>query len=59
MDKVLLKNIISEESIEGIPYNEMKKKSKRYIEKWEMVKNQVFGTWTVKPDIWNFLVDLT
>ncbi|CAH2991691.1 unnamed protein product [Chilo suppressalis] len=43
--------------IKETPYNEAKLKSKRYIEKWKKVKDYFFKTWTVKPDIWDFIVN--
>ncbi|KAL4706612.1 hypothetical protein ACJJTC_009024, partial [Scirpophaga incertulas] len=49
-----LQNIFNLQSIENITYNEMKRKSHRYIEKWTIVKKNFFKTWTCKPDIWGF-----
>lgn len=49
--------IVGEENVYNIPYNEMKRKSKKYLENWLIVKDSVFKSWTTKPDMWNFCVD--
>ncbi|XP_047022762.1 tRNA-specific adenosine deaminase 1 [Helicoverpa zea] len=54
----LKQKICGQEQIESIPYNKMKKKSTRYYEKWLDVKEKFFRTWTVKPDMWDFCVNL-
>ena len=54
-----LKQIIcGQDEIERIPYNEMKNKSKKYFEKWLDVKEKFFKTWTIKPDMWDFCVNI-
>lgn len=40
--------------LENIPYNEMKRKSVKYLERWSEVKEKLFKAWTAKPDIWDF-----
>lgn len=54
-----LKRMLCDNSnIESIPYNVMKRKSTRYYERWHVVKNEFFKTWTVKPDMWDFSVNM-
>ncbi|XP_073942372.1 adenosine deaminase, tRNA-specific 1 [Choristoneura fumiferana] len=54
-----LKKLINAEDVRSIPYNAMKRKSIRYLEKWELVKKVFFKAWTKKPDMWNFSVNDT
>ncbi|KAJ2952270.1 hypothetical protein O0L34_g4549 [Tuta absoluta] len=50
-----IKNVIIKGcALNSIPYNEMKRKAKEYNDLWQKVKNEFFGSWTVKPDMWNF-----
>ncbi|XP_026737239.1 tRNA-specific adenosine deaminase 1-like [Trichoplusia ni] len=58
-NEVLKKKICGEENIECIPYNKMKRKSTRYIAKWSKIKEKFFKTWTIKPDMWGFCVNMT
>lgn len=55
----LKQNICGEENIECIPYNRMKRKSTRYIAKWSKIKEKFFKTWTIKPDMFGFCVNMT
>ncbi|XP_053603717.1 tRNA-specific adenosine deaminase 1 [Plodia interpunctella] len=41
-----------------IPYNTMKEKATRYDKNWQFVKSIFFKTWTIKPDIWDFRVNV-
>ncbi|KAI5646528.1 adenosine-deaminase (editase) domain-containing protein [Phthorimaea operculella] len=51
--------ILKDCALNNIPYNEMKRKAIEYNDLWQKVKNEFFGSWTVKPDMWNFCVDIT
>ncbi|CAG9795172.1 unnamed protein product [Diatraea saccharalis] len=59
--QVLMKIEALEKNMEFMPvktltYSEAKQKSKRYLEQWEIVKDTFFKTWTIKPNIWNFVI---
>lgn len=54
-----LKKYIDTEDARRVSYNAMKRKSLRYLEKWELVKKVFFKAWTKKPDMWNFNVNET
>ncbi|XP_063377182.1 tRNA-specific adenosine deaminase 1 [Cydia fagiglandana] len=54
-----VKKCIGLEHLQDVPYIEMKKKSKRYLDRWELVKDIFFKSWTKKPDMWNFCIDQT
>ncbi|CAH2239781.1 jg4621 [Pararge aegeria aegeria] len=56
-NKELMAHICGTESIETIPYNEMKRKAIQYQIQWNRTKEVFFKSWTLKPDIWNFCVD--
>ncbi|KAM3967159.1 LOW QUALITY PROTEIN: adenosine deaminase, tRNA-specific 1 [Aphomia sociella] len=51
---LLKENILNEHSPSDVPYNKMKLKSKRYEKEWLTVKQQLFKTWTIKPDLFDF-----
>lgn len=59
LDFKIKERIVGDNDMLSIPYNTMKWKSKKYFENWSLVKEKVFKTWTVKPDIWNFCLDAT
>ncbi|CAG4915915.1 unnamed protein product [Colias eurytheme] len=48
--------VCGSDQLENIQYNEMKRKSKRYIYRWNDVKESFFKIWTRKPDIFTFKV---
>lgn len=50
----LKEQLIQFKNMDSIPYDEMKKKSAKYLRKWSELKERFFKIWTVKPDIWNF-----
>ncbi|XP_047984175.1 tRNA-specific adenosine deaminase 1 [Leguminivora glycinivorella] len=52
-----VKKSLGLEKLQDVPYNEMKRKSKRYLDQWELVKDIFFKSWTKKPDMWNFCVE--
>lgn len=54
----LKRRLCDQNDVNTIPYNIMKKKSTRYMQKWLEVKNNFFKTWTVKPDMWDFSINL-
>ncbi|XP_026755569.1 tRNA-specific adenosine deaminase 1 [Galleria mellonella] len=54
-NKMIKENIFNNDPVD-IPYNQMKAKATRYEKSWLNVKQKLFKTWTVKPDIWNFCV---
>lgn len=45
---------LADGELESMRYNDMKRKSERYYEAWERVKETLFKTWTKKPDMWTF-----
>ncbi|KAJ0178883.1 hypothetical protein K1T71_005658 [Dendrolimus kikuchii] len=57
LDDNIRERIVGNDDTVNISYNNMKGKSKKYLENWLLVKEKVFKTWTVKPDIWNFYVN--
>nr|XP_037868938.1 tRNA-specific adenosine deaminase 1 isoform X2 [Bombyx mori] len=57
-NKELKVSIFGDESIENIPYNKMKIKSKQYRDRWENLKENFFRIWTVKADMWDFCVKI-
>ncbi|XP_028025904.1 tRNA-specific adenosine deaminase 1 [Bombyx mandarina] len=57
-NKELKVSIFGNESIENIPYNKMKIKSKQYRDRWENLKEKFFRIWTVKADMWDFCVKI-
>uniref|UniRef100_A0A2H1VND2 tRNA-specific adenosine deaminase 1 n=1 Tax=Spodoptera frugiperda TaxID=7108 RepID=A0A2H1VND2_SPOFR len=54
----LKQRICNQDKIETIPYNKMKRKSIIYYEKWLDIKEKFFKTWTVKPDMWDFCINI-
>ncbi|XP_038220145.1 tRNA-specific adenosine deaminase 1 [Zerene cesonia] len=48
--------VCGSDQVENTPYNEMKRKSTRYIYRWNEVKESFFKIWTRKPDIFTFKV---
>lgn len=52
-----VKKSIGLQTLKDVPYNEMKRKSKRYLSQWELVKDIFFKSWTKKPDMWNFCIE--
>ncbi|XP_013190222.2 tRNA-specific adenosine deaminase 1 [Amyelois transitella] len=46
-------------NILDVQYNTMKAKATTYEENWQYLKNNFFKSWTVKPNIWNFKVNVT
>lgn len=58
-NKELKKTILNDVDLNSVPYNEMKRKSSVYLKRWAEVKNKFFKMWTVKPDIWDFCINLS
>ncbi|CAB3238973.1 unnamed protein product [Arctia plantaginis] len=57
-DPDLKRVLCDQENVDSIPYNLMKSKSTRYRDRWRALKCNFFKTWTVKPDMWDFCVNL-
>lgn len=55
----LKQKICGQDNIDKIPYNKMKRKSTNYIEQWLNVKEKFFKTWTNKPDMWDFCINIS
>ncbi|XP_047510074.1 tRNA-specific adenosine deaminase 1 [Pieris napi] len=51
-----LYKICENEDINNIAYNDMKRRSTKYITKWLEIKQSFFKRWTTKPDIFNFKI---
>ncbi|XP_034830050.2 tRNA-specific adenosine deaminase 1 [Maniola hyperantus] len=56
--KDLKVHICGEQSLQSIPYNEMKRKAILYQTQWSRTKEIFFKSWTLKPDIWNFCINI-